>query len=154
MARQMIKRGKHKETAENHGKMFKRGNRGETLIETLFALLVGSVSLMILATMISMSARLIRISEANTEDYTGYLNRMNDSTVAGTEKGTAEIQFFRSTDISDPDLDLESEPDANPEPDKIPVTIKSFSGGRGKLVIAYEKANSVELENLDELDNP
>ena len=65
MARQMIKRGKHKETAENHGKMFKRGNRGETLIETLFALLVGSVSLMILATMISMSARLIHISEAN-----------------------------------------------------------------------------------------
>ena len=149
MARQMIKRGKHKETAENHGKMFKRGNRGETLIETLFALLVGSVSLMILATMISMSARLIRISEANTEDYTGYLNRMNDSTVAGTEKGTAEIQFFRSTDISDPDLDLESEPDANPEPDQIPVTIKSFTDGRGELVIAYEKdtSNSNELEN-------
>ena len=27
MARQMIKRGKHKETAENHGKMFKRGDK-------------------------------------------------------------------------------------------------------------------------------
>ena len=117
--------------------MKRKANRGESLIETMFALLVGSLSVMLLATMISASAKLIRRGEENADDYTIILNEMNGSVnptkkVTVTDDYRAEIQFDANNDgkVDASDTGVS---------DTVPVKIKSFRDGGSAPVIAYER---------------
>ncbi|MBQ6207399.1 MAG: hypothetical protein IJK52_09995 [Oscillospiraceae bacterium] len=114
--------------------MKRKANRGESLIETMFALLVGSMSVMLLATMISASAKLIRLGEENADDYTIILNEMNSpvspTKVTVTDACTAEIQF---------DSDGDGKIDAGDTGDTVAVKIKSFRDGGSAPVFAYEQ---------------
>ena len=57
-----------------------RSRAGETIAETLVALLVGTLALMILAGMISATARLVTRSEKKMDDYyAGYADLANPS---------------------------------------------------------------------------
>ena len=115
--------------------MARKGNRGESLIEAMFALLVGSLSVMLLATMISASAKLIRQGEEDADTYTEKLNRMNDfddgdTGVIEINDGAVKIQFDSHGDEGWSIYNIF---------DEINVKTKSFRDGAGKPVIAYEK---------------
>lgn len=113
--------------------MKRKANRGESLVETMFALLVGSISVMLLATMISASAKLIRLGEENADDYTTILNEMNRSvplTKVTETGGYAAIRF---------DSNGDGRIDAGDTGDNINVKIKSFRDGGSAPVVAYEK---------------
>lgn len=108
-------------------------NRGESLIETMFALLVGSMSVMLLATMISASAKLIRLGEENADVYTANLNQMNEARTNGTD-ATVKIQFYRHGDGGPEDILFD-----NFVFDEIKVKTTSFRDGNRAPVVAYEK---------------
>lgn len=116
--------------------MTRNALHGESFIETLVALLIGSVSLMLLATMISASAKLIRLSENDSRGYTQTLNEMNAPNASADPDGTAEFQFRADTNgdgaIDDSDVSL--------NPYAVNVKIKSYRDGTGKFVISYEEA--------------
>ncbi|MBQ9346488.1 MAG: hypothetical protein IJT94_03990 [Oscillibacter sp.] len=103
----------------------RRANCGESLIETMFALLVGSLSVMLLATMISASAKIIRLSGENADSYTENLNSMNRP----TESGTAEILYDTNGDGTIGESD---------GGDTVLVRIGSFLDARGRRVISYD----------------
>ena len=55
-----------------------RSRAGETLAETLVALLVSSIGLMMLASMINSSARLITKSRSVLSDYYAEINKLEE----------------------------------------------------------------------------
>ena len=113
--------------------MARKRNHGESLIETMFALLVGSLSVMLLATMISASSKLIRLGEENADVYTENLNRMNDLDDGDTEM-TVKIQFHNHGDGETDEIPFD-----NSVVFDVNVKTKSFRDGAGAPVLAYEK---------------
>ena len=115
--------------------MRRKANRGESLIETMFALLVGSISVMLLATMISASAKLIRLGEDSADAYTENLNGMNYSAEGGAVEGDAATLAIQFDDNGDGKIDASDMGVA----DAVPVKVKSFRDGGSDPVFAYER---------------
>ena len=70
----------------------KRAQAGETLVETLVALLIAALSLTMLAATIMVSANMIRTSKQRLIDYYAKNNELEDITVTA-ESPTATLQL-------------------------------------------------------------
>lgn len=82
-----------------------RSRAGETIAETLVALLVGTLALMVLAGMITATSNIIKTSESKMDDYYKECAKLATFETGGagaTGSGTAVITVGESTTVSVP----------------------------------------------------
>lgn len=106
--------------------------RGDSIAEVLVALLISAVALVMLASMISSSSRLILQSKEKMTRYDKANNALAEMSGAGESKN------LTVTDITDPSdtKEINMEPGAV---SAISVNVYENEGYRGNKVIAYKK---------------
>ena len=104
-----------------------RSRRGDSIAEVLVAMLISAVALVMLASMIASSGRMIRRSRESMEEY----DKANNALAAMNEGGT--VGELKIQDAASKTVYLET------GKDNIPVTVYENAGYAGKTVVAYKK---------------
>lgn len=110
-----------------------RNQKGETLLELLFSLLISSLAMLILASMIVASTNIIKRGNVILGDYISAENEMVKNT-STPEPGAASIWPDGSTAA-------QKLTDYDPDSDHGQVSVNYYTNNKlgGKLVISYEK---------------
>ena len=105
------------------------GRTGETLVETLVGLLIGSIALLTLVSMMAASVKLIDRGEVLMDGYMAEAQRMVKFD-AGTENGTGTLEFYI---------------DASSSPGRIsrPSDVATLDASGAYNIVWYENQSSV-----------
>ncbi len=111
-----------------------RGKRGESLTEVLIAVLISSIALVMLASMIATTQRIVTRTKASTEEYVTGNNKLVEKEET-SKIGTGNVQFVAGVDKSSYYLTQLTDNTAQ----NIPVQYYVNSALKNVLVAAYEK---------------
>lgn len=109
-----------------------RNQKGETLLELLFSLLISSLAMLILASMIVASTNIIKRGNVVLGDYISAENEMVKNT--STPETEAEAAFIKTNGSIAAQKLTDYDPDSQ-------VSVNYYTNNKlgGKLVISYEK---------------